>query len=81
MSSEAIETYAEMFDGWAEYFHELGAYDHARDMLNDATEMRDTARELHDYGIYCVVGVLLILIAGAGWMAWRWGKNMSIEKH
>lgn len=75
------ESYADLMDEFAEDYYELGAYDEAMKARNEATEIRDTAREYHDYGIYSIVGALLIVIAGASWMAWRWGKDMSIEKH
>lgn len=77
--SVMLEPYADLMDGFAEYYYELGAYDEAREARNEATGIRDRARELHDYGIYFGVGALLILIAGAGWMAWRFGKEKPKE--
>lgn len=75
MHSEMCKVYADYCDNMAEELYELGAHDDAREMRNSATEMRDAARESHEYGIYCIVGALFVVIGGAGWMAWRFEKE------
>lgn len=66
VASVMIEPYADLMDDFAEDYYELGAFDEAREARNEAIEIRDTARKFHDYGIYCGVGALLIVIAGVG---------------
>lgn len=77
MMSITLESYADMFDEFADDFYEWGAYDSAQEARNEAREVRDQAREAHDYGVYSLVGALLVGVGGACWMVWRWGKNVS----
>ena len=41
-------------------------------------EARDQAREAHDYFIYCMAGIVLVIIGGAVW-AWKWEHGQIIQ--
>ncbi len=53
-----------ILDEVADEYYERGYYE-------DAIEARDQAREAHDYFVYCMAGVVLVIIGGAVW-AWKW---------
>ena len=74
--SEMTDLFASMCDGWADAFYGLNPSG-AMEMRNMAKDLRNTARESHDYGIYCIVGALLVAIGGAGWMAWSFREKLE----
>lgn len=74
-ASFMVEPYAGVIDGFAEWYWDLGAYDEAREAWEAATDIRDASRQVHNYGMYFLIGALLVLVCDTSLWAWRWRKK------
>lgn len=75
VASFATDGYADVMDEFAEWYYDLGAPDEAREARDTATQIRDEARDFQNYGLYCLVGALLVLVCDTSLWAWRWRKK------
>jgi hypothetical protein len=66
---------ADLFDDLADAFAPIYSAENIQSMRNSARDLKNLAIEMHDYGMYCIVGVILVGVGGAGWMVWGFRKD------
>jgi len=66
---------ADLFDGLADAWAPIYSAEDIQSIRNSARDLRNLAIEVHDYGMYCLIGAIVVGSIGAGEILWGFYKE------